>query len=114
VGGTVRIKLGRIACSGIEAHAGGDIEAAAKAALLHYTHALKSSRPPIGLPRLCPNQEGTQNVHVLTLDSECEGLLAREAARQKTSVSQIVVHALLIYLAELDSLAAPRTGTSGA
>jgi hypothetical protein len=79
----MRIALGRLACSGIEAHLEGDFAAAVNAALLHYTHRLKSGRAPIGLPPFLRGLEGTQDAEVafdLTVDRECRELLEQEAA----------------------------------
>jgi hypothetical protein len=111
----VRIALGTFACSGIKAHVGGDIEAAVDAALLHYTQGLKSGRAPIELPRFCRREVDPQDAEValdLTVDRECEELLEREAARQASTVSRLANHAVLIYLAELDFLAAVQPQSS--
>jgi hypothetical protein len=105
----MRIALGTFARSGIEAQLGGDLDAAVQAALCHYAGKLKSGRPPIGLPSFARKAVASDTSVALDLavDSETEALLKREAARQKTSLSQLVAHTVLVYLAELDFLTSP-------
>jgi len=103
----MRIALGTFASSGIKAHMGPDIEAAVRTALLHYTQKLKDGRAPIAMPRFLRDQvtpQSAEAVFELTVDCECQELLEREATRQGTSASQLAVHAVLIYLAELEFL----------
>jgi len=105
----MRVALGAFACAGITAHIGGDITAAVEKAAFHYASRLKADRPPIGLPRFAdgPGPEGPEQVIELELASEVEDLLAAEARRQGVAVEQLVAHAVLVYLAELDFLEAP-------
>lgn len=113
----MRIELGRVACSGIEAHLGGDTEAAVNAALLHYTERLRSGREPIALPSFCcdrDNSEAPPAVLHLAVDPKCQALLKRDAARQGTSVARLAEHAVLVYLAELDSFASAASAPKSA
>jgi len=105
----MRIALGTFARSGIETQLGGDLDAAVQAALCHYAGKLRSGRPPIAPPNFArPASPADSAVSLdLAVDSETEALLEREAARQKTSVSQLAAHTVLVYLAELDFLSAP-------
>jgi hypothetical protein len=105
----MRIALGTFACNGIEAQLGGDLGAAVQAALCHYAGKLRSGRPPIGPPGFARPVSAADTAVALdlTVDTETEALLEREAARQKTSVSQLAAHTVLVYLAELDFLSAP-------
>lgn len=105
----MRISLGTFARSGIEAQLGGDLDAAVQAALCHYAGKLRSGRPPIAPPSFArPASVADTAVALdLSVDSETEALLEREAARQKTSLSQLVAHTVLVYLAELDFLTSP-------
>lgn len=105
----MRVALGKFARSAIEAQLGGDVVGTVQAALSHYTGKLRSGRPPIELPRFCrETAPGKAEVAFdLAVDPETEALLEREAAKQKTSVSLLAAHSVLIYLAELDFLAAP-------
>jgi hypothetical protein len=112
----LKIALGTFARSGIEAQVGRDIPAAIQAALSHYAGKLKAGRLPLAIPPLAASQTPREPkvTFDLTVDAETEALLEREATRQGTSVSQLAVHSVLVYLAELDFLAAPpRAGASG-
>ena len=110
----MRVALGKFAISGIEAHFGTDIVAAVQAALLHYTRRLKSRWPPIGVPRCCldrtPRDPGVAFIK-LTVAPETRAVLEREAGRHRVPVGQILVHAVFVYLADLDS---PPEGESDA
>lgn len=105
----MRVALGTFARSGIETQLGVDLATGVQAALCHYAGKLKSGRAPIEPPRFCRDQ-GSRDPEVsfdLAVDPEVEILLEREAARQGTDVSQLALHGVMIYLAELDFLAAP-------
>jgi hypothetical protein len=102
----MRIALGKFACSGIEAHLGDDIPAGVRKALFHYTRKLKAGRRPIAPPRFLDDQ-GAPEAQVsfdLTVDPETEAVLEREALRQRTTMSQLASHTVLVYLAELEFL----------
>lgn len=105
----MRIALGTFARSGIEAQLGADLSSVVQAALSHYAGKLKSGRPPIGPPSFARQASAAETAVALdlTVDSETEALLEREAARQQTSVSQLAGHTVLVYLAELDFLGSP-------
>jgi hypothetical protein len=112
----LKIALGTFARLGIEAQFGADIPAAVQAALTHYVGKLRSGRPPLAIPRssLGRPPRDPELALDLTVDSEAEALLEREAARQGTSVSRLAAHSVLIYLAELDFLSVPaRAGAPG-
>lgn len=103
----MRIALGTFTRKGIEAQLGDDLGAAVQAALCHYAGKLKAGRPPIGPPSFARDPIADSAVALdLSVDPEIEDLLAREAARQKTSMNQLASHTVLVYLAELDFLTA--------
>jgi hypothetical protein len=105
----MRIALGAFARSGIESQLGTDIGGAVQAALCHYAGKLKSGRPPLSPPGFLPEgaaQDG-KDAFDLAVDPETEALLEREAAKLGTDVSRLAAHSVLVYLAELDFLAAP-------
>jgi hypothetical protein len=110
----MRIALGKFACSGIEAHLGDDIPAGVRTALLHYARKLKAGRRPVAPPRFLADQSPPepQVAFELTVDPETEAMLEQEALRQRTTMSQLASHTVLVYLAELEFLGvAPRAGT---
>jgi hypothetical protein len=112
----MRVALGQFACSGIETHLGEDIPAGVRKALFHYAGKLKTGRRPVAFPRFLADQapQEAQVAFDLTVDAETEAMLEREALRQRTTLSQLVAHTVLVYLAELEFLGAapPRGHTS--
>jgi len=102
----MKVTLGKFACSGVEIHLGDDIPAGARKALFHYARKLKAGREPLAPPRFLADQ-GPMEAGVafdLAVDPELEALLEQEALRQRTTVSQLAAHAVLVYLAELEFL----------
>lgn len=115
----MRVALGPFACSGIEAHLGGDIPAGVRTALFHYTGKLKTGRRPVSFPRFLAAGAGAQEEPKvsfdLIVDAETEAMLEREALRQRTTTSRLVAHSVLVYLAELEVIgAAPLEGADDA
>jgi hypothetical protein len=111
----MRIALGKLACSGIETHLGEDIPAGTRTALFHYAHKLKAGRRPLSPPRFLGDQTPPEPeaAFELTVDPETEAMLEQEALRQRTTLSQLAAHTVLVYLAELEFLGvAPRAEAS--
>jgi hypothetical protein len=102
----MRVELGIFACSSIETHLGSDVPAAIRTALIHHAHKLATGRGPIPPPRFLPDRAPGQPqvAFDVTIDSSTEAALAREAAGQGTTLSQMAVHAVMVYLAELEFL----------
>lgn len=107
----MKVALGSFACSGIEDHLSADIPAGVQAALFHFAGKMRTGRGPVDVPRFWSEQAfdkskvGTE-VEV-EVDEEIEAVLEMEAARQGITISQLIVHAVLLYLAELDFLTRP-------
>jgi hypothetical protein len=107
----MRVTLGKFACSGIETQLGDDIPAGTRKALFHYTRKLKAGREPVAPPSFLADQAPGETgvAFELTVDPEIEAILEQEARKQRTTVSQLVAHTVLVYLAELEFLGvAPR------
>ncbi len=100
----MRIRIGKTAQEGIDAHVGGDPVAAARAALRFYADRSSSGvvRPPTFL-RPCRGSRQGQSLE-LALDSEVEALLRREAVTASLTAEDVAAHAVLVYLAELDAV----------
>lgn len=111
---SVKIPLGTFACNGIEAYLDVDIAAGVRAALSDFTQRLESGRAPVDLPRapLEPVSAEPAIAVDLDLDERTWQLLQREARRQGSTVSQLAVHSVLVYLAELDRLTPPNGATA--
>jgi hypothetical protein len=107
----VKVALGTFARSGIEARLGTDLAAVAEAALVHYTRRLKSGRRPVGIPRFCrehpPDHSGEEEIG-LPIEGEIRATLEHEAQKQTVSLEQLLVHAVFVYLADLDSASTAR------
>jgi hypothetical protein len=108
----MRVVLGNFARSGIQTHVGGDLADGVQAALRHYWRRLRSGKRPVELPRAWADAvpEGSSASFELPVDRETRLTLAREAERQATTSDRVVLHAILIYLADLDASASPESG----
>lgn len=104
----MKITLGKIAKEGIEAHleAGGDVEAVVRTALRRYTDLLDSAEPPLLPPPFSAGRKGPDGALELRLDAEMQDLLERQARDGSVTVEELAAHAVLLYLAELDAIAA--------
>ncbi|MFL5834744.1 MAG: hypothetical protein ACJ76B_12325 [Solirubrobacterales bacterium] len=111
----VNVELGKLACRSLEGHFGaGSIAAGTRKALLHYAYKLKAGRRPVAAPRFLRAEPLPEVRFDLTLDRETEALLAQEARRQRTTMSRLAAHAVLVYLAELDFLGVVPRGSAPA
>jgi hypothetical protein len=102
----MRVTLGKFACSGIETQLGDDLPTGTRKALIHHFRKLKMGREPEALPGFLSDR-ALREAGVgfeLTVDPEIEALLEREALRQRTTVSRLATHTVLVYLAELEFL----------
>jgi hypothetical protein len=108
----MKVALGKFACSGIEAHLGDDIPAGVRTALCHYTRKLKAGRRPVAPPRFLDAQEAPEEqiAFDLAVDPETEAVLEQEALRQRTTLTRLASHTVLVYLAELEFLGVSARG----
>lgn len=100
----MKVVLGKLACTGIEAHLGNDIPAGVLTTISHYSRKLEAGRPPVAPPRflagLAPPEP--ELAFDLAVDPELEAMLEQEARRQRTTISQLAAHTVLVYLAECE------------
>ena len=103
----MRVALGTFAREAIEARFGDDIAAGVAEALAHYARRLESGPTPAQFPRFRREQRaGTSGADFeLSVSPEIQGTLEREARRSGLSVEQLAVHAVFVYLADLDRAA---------
>lgn len=107
---TVKVALGTFTCNAIEACLGTDIRSGVQAALSDFTQRIGSGKPSVSIPRFIPGASGEEEPAFavdLPVDERTWAVLEREAARQGATVSQVVTHSVLVYLAELDRLTPP-------
>lgn len=110
---TIRVALDNFARTGIEAQIGSDVPGALRIAIFHYAHKLKVGRPPVEIPRFLRRKRFESPGFEIVLNGETASLFESEAARQGASLSELVNHSVLVYLAELDFLkkTGPQTRT---
>lgn len=113
----MRITLGTFARTSIETQLGSDLAETVETALHHYTRKIRSGRRPVPLPQFLgsgtspdfstsasTSSDREPEEFELTLDSETEAVVRREAIRYGTDVDTVTTHSVMIYLAELDFL----------
>ena len=100
----VSVELGKLACTGLEDYFGSDVPAGARQALVHYAYKLRVGRSPVVPPLFPVDPSPPKEIFDLTLDRETEAALVEEARRQRLTLTQLVAHAVLVYLAELEFL----------
>lgn len=100
----MRVTLGKFAREEIEARFGDDIAAGVRAALEHYARRLESGPPPVKFPRFLRGQEAEAIAAEFRLPVApgVRETLEREADRSGLSIEQTVLHAVFVYLADLD------------
>jgi hypothetical protein len=106
---TMKVALGTFACNGIEACLNSDIPSGVQAAVSDLAQRIAAGRVTVGIPQLAreaPGDEQARSVEI-SVDERTWMLLEREAARQDATLSQLVAHSVLVYLAELDLLSPP-------
>jgi hypothetical protein len=103
----VKIRLGTFAREELQARFGDDVAAGVQMALELYARRLASGAPPAGFPnfrrRLLADPSWAELE--LSVDLGTRRTLKGEARRAGVTVEQLVVHAVLVYLADLDRAA---------
>jgi hypothetical protein len=109
----MKVRLGAFACSGIEAFLGRDIERGVEAALRHYSQ--RSEHDPVckviarlglspGSRHAASPGSSQGSEREVSVDPGLEAALRRAAEKSGgLTTSQLVRHAVLAYLADLDS-----------
>jgi len=105
----MKVALGTFACNGIEACLDTDLPSGVEAAVSDLAQRIEAGTAPVGIPRLAQGATAGEQGHSvdLSVDERTWMLLEREAARQGATMSQLVTHSVLVYLAELDRLTPP-------
>jgi hypothetical protein len=108
----MKIALGTLARSGIEARFGAEAKAGIDAALRHYTRRLKSGNQPVAVPSFGRDARCQDAPHAfdIALAPEVETTLGSEARRQGVTIDLLAGHAVLVYLADLDASAGDSSG----
>ena len=106
----MRVVLGTFAYREIRARFGDAIEAGVRAALEHYARRLESGSPPPEFPGFRREQQAeaiAAKVELPVMPGIRE-TLEREARRSGVPVERLAVHAVFVYLADLDSRASEK------
>lgn len=100
----MRVVLGKFAKSSLESRLGGDLDHGVRTAVVHYVQRLMSPYRPLGLPTMSVGRHKTEPGATvdLVLDARMEKLVRAEACRLAVPVEQVLSHAVLVYLADLD------------
>ena len=120
----MKVEVGSLARQGLEAQVGPDLPAAINAALVYYVGKLRSGRVPVPYPKFlgdCAEAGSADDGFVLTrakdlfevpVDERIEAALDTEARRQGVDVAALAVHAVMVFLAELDLIGDPAAGAA--
>jgi hypothetical protein len=100
---SVSVALGSFARSSIEDQFGTNVAAGVRAALVHYTRRLKSGQRPVEVPGAWRQPIRSVVEFELPIDREVWETLEHEAREQEVSIDQLLVHAIFVYLADLDA-----------
>lgn len=101
----VKVSIGTFIRSSFEARFGSDVARVFREACVHYAKRLRSGRKPIGMPSIYRRPRAADGIIPIefTLDDRITKQLEWEARRQHVSLDEFLVHAALVYLADLDS-----------
>jgi hypothetical protein len=96
----MKVLLGPLAKSALEARVGSNLPIAINAALDHYVGRIDSDRPPAPIPDFLVPHGSKVEVRV---DERIESALVANADAQGVGVPELTAHAVLVYLAEVTS-----------
>ena len=116
----MRVALGNLAKTGLEARVGPDIPAAVNTALVYYVGKLSSGRGPAKFPKflLVKGDAGSEMPAAedgaadrpeieVEVDERIEAAIFTDAERQGVSPTDLAGHAVMVYLAELEMVGDP-------
>jgi predicted DNA-binding ribbon-helix-helix protein len=95
-------EFGQRAFERLTMHRKGSADAAVRTACLYYLADRDSGRPTWRAPRFAPEPPLGSPLHV-QLDDATWDALAEEAREQAVTVEQLALHAVVYFLADLDS-----------
>lgn len=101
----MKIHLGAFADTGMDALLECERATAVGAALRRYARRIEAGRRPAAFPRFRANADVDCPVAEVdvALDERIRETLEHEARRQAISTEQLLQHAVIVYLAELDA-----------
>ncbi len=105
----VKVSIGTFVRSSFETRFGSDVAKSLREACIHYARRLRSGRKPRAVPSLYRGLETANRsaqVVEFALGNQIRDQLEEEALRQRVSMDELLRHAALVYLADLDATAA--------
>jgi|ERR1044071_492076 hypothetical protein len=110
----MKVALGTFACNGIEACLDTDVPSGVQAAVSDFAQRITAGGTPESIPPFVQGASADDEARSvdLSVDQRTWIVLEREAARQGATLSQLVTHSVLVYLAELDRLTPPGVETA--
>jgi hypothetical protein len=100
----VKVCLGNLMREGLERRKVDDLEVAVCAAVAEFTRRIERGDLVLAPPDFVPLSLTQVEELELRLEPAVEAIMRSEAARLRTSVDRLVTHAVMIKLAEIDSL----------
>jgi hypothetical protein len=108
----VKVSMGTFVRSSFESRLGSDVANSLRGACVHYSRRLRSGRKPRAVPAFyrglgngTTNGNGAAQVVEFALRDPIRVQLEEEARRQRVPLDDLILHAALIYLADLDAAA---------
>ncbi len=102
--------MGTFVHASFETRFGSDVATSLREACVHYSRRLRSGRKPRAVPAFCrgldggaTDGDGATQVVEFPLRDPIRAQLEEEASRQQVSLNELLHHAALIYLADLDA-----------
>ncbi len=101
----MKVILGKFARIELEAQLGVESSVGARAAVEHYTRRLRSPWAPVPPPGFSREQFMGERDEALelTVEPEIEEILISEARKRQVTVEDVIAHAVITYLADLDA-----------
>ena len=102
----MKVSIGTFVRSSFETHFGSDVAKVLREACIHYARRLRSGHKPRAVPSLYRGLEtgnGSAQAVEFALQDPIRGQLEAEAQRQHVSMDELLLHAALVYLADLDA-----------
>jgi hypothetical protein len=102
----VKVSIGTFVRSSFETRFGPDVAKSLREASIHYARRLRSRRKPRAVPVFYRGlKAGSAPAHVVefALNEQIRSQLEEEALRQEVSLDELLRHAALVYLADLDA-----------
>ena len=102
----VKVSMGTFVRSSFESRLGSDVANSLRGACVHYSRRLRSGSRPRAVPSFCRRLGSAPGADVqeieFALGEPIRLQLCEEARRQRVSMDELLLHAALIYLADLD------------